>query len=147
MPVQPCRERTSGLVGAGSFRKAFSAFTTSDLAKCWPARCWARSHSRPRATRRTVSELRTHACSGTGSGGKSCLGILILGRFFTSCLQKGSEALGGVGARGCPLPLADSALQPPPPGGPLDRSSALNGCQLSKGSTQTPGHPQGRLLP
>ena len=35
------------------------------------------------------------------------------GSFFTSCLQKGSEALGGVGARGCPLPLADSALQPP----------------------------------
>ena len=97
MPVQPCRERTSGLAGAGSCRKAFSAFTTSDLAKCWPARCWARSHSRPRATRRTVLELRTHVCSGTGSGGKSCLGILILGRFFTSCLQKGSEALGGLG--------------------------------------------------
>lgn len=93
MPVQPCRERTSGLVGAGSCRKAFSAFTTSDLAKCWPARCWARSHSRPRATR-TVSEMRTHVLSGTVSGGKSCLGIRVLGLFFTSRLQKGSEGLG-----------------------------------------------------
>lgn len=96
-----------------SCTKAFSAFTTSALAKCWPARCCARSHSRPRATR-TVSELRTHTRHGRAPERKSCLepglGIRVLGRFHRLSAER-SAALGVSAARVTLRP--DSAQQRP----------------------------------
>ena len=138
MPVQPCRERTSGLVGAGSRTKAFSAFTTSALAKCWPARCWARSHSRPRATRRAESEVRTHTSLSRKGVGRSPIwkpgqGVPVFRDIFTFPFRRK-----GVGPLGSPATAA--TLRP-------DSAQLQVGVSCQQGWPKAPDHARGRLLP